>query len=89
MTMDMLITVGQEALRTAIFVAGPMLGCGLVAGLAMGILQSVTQVHEMTLVLIPKMGAVILALALFSPWMIKTLMEFTTMMFSSIATLSL
>lgn len=84
MPIELLLQIGQEALRTTVLLAGPMLGFGLAAGLLMGILQAVTSVHEMTLVIIPKMGAVILALVFFSPWMINILIDFTTTLITNI-----
>jgi len=55
-----------------------MLALGLVAGLAVSLLQAVTQIQDMTLTFVPKLLAVVLALALFFPWMLSLLMEFTT-----------
>ena len=44
---------------------------GLVAGLVVAVFQALTQIHEMTLTFIPKIGATILALAIFGPWMLQ------------------
>ena len=49
---------GQNALLTVALVSGPMLLAALVVGAFISILQAVTQVHEMTLVFVPKIAAV-------------------------------
>ncbi|MBN1826853.1 MAG: flagellar biosynthesis protein FliQ [Candidatus Eisenbacteria bacterium] len=81
MSEQMLIGLGREALWTALQVAGPMLFCGLVAGLAMSVLQAVTQIQEASLSFIPKILGVSVALLIFMPWMIQKLMRFTTTLF--------
>ena len=73
-----------EALKTAIMVATPILLCGLIAGVLVAMFQAATQINEMTLVFIPKMLAVGVALLIFFPWMLQTIMDFTQNLFSSI-----
>jgi flagellar biosynthetic protein FliQ len=73
-----------EALKMAILLAAPVLMFGLVAGLMVSIFQAATQIHEMTLVFIPKMLAVGLALLIFFPWMLKIIVGFTQHLFISI-----
>ena len=57
---------------------------GLVAGLIVAVFQALTQIHEMTLTFIPKIGATILALALFGPWMLQKMLNYTTALFESV-----
>ncbi|MEE4356263.1 MAG: flagellar biosynthesis protein FliQ [Desulfococcaceae bacterium] len=66
-----------ECLKTAVLIAAPMLIAGLVMGVLISIFQAATQINEMTLVFIPKMIAVALALLLFFPWMLHTIMSYT------------
>ena len=54
-----------------------MLGVGLVVGLAISIFQAVTSIQEMTLTFIPKMVAVILAIIIALPWMLRLMVGFT------------
>jgi flagellar biosynthetic protein FliQ len=67
----MILDVGQKALMTVLFLAGPMLMMGLVVGLIISIFQAATQINEMTLTFIPKILAVGGALLVFMPWMLK------------------
>ncbi|MCE5249614.1 flagellar biosynthesis protein FliQ [bacterium] len=77
MTPDQAIQIAREAMIITLLLAAPMLGFGLVVGLLVSILQAVTQINEMTLTFIPKIIAVALALAIFMPWLIRTLVDFT------------
>ena len=71
------IQIAREAMMITLLLAAPMLGFGLIVGLMVSILQAVTQVNEMTLTFIPKIIAVIVALAIFLPWIMRILVEFT------------
>jgi len=84
MTEQFVIQTGREAIFTAFIVAAPVLASGLVVGLAVGILQAVTQIHEMTLTFIPKILAAVLTIIFLLPWMLRTLMEFTTRILTSL-----
>ncbi len=77
MTELFVINLGREALYTALLVAGPMLGFGLLVGLLVSVLQATTQIQEQTLSFIPKILAVFGALAIFGPWMLRVLLEFS------------
>ncbi len=71
-----------------LLVSAPMLISGLVIGLAISILQAVTQIHEMTLTFIPKIVAVALALLIFLPWMMNMVLDFMNRIFSNISVLA-
>lgn len=75
-----------EALKVAILLAAPVLVFGLVAGLIVSIFQAATQINEMTLVFIPKMLAVGLAILIFFPWMLKIIIGFAQGLFMNIPT---
>jgi type III secretory pathway component EscS len=63
-----LLHVGREALLLALLVSAPPLGAALVVGAATGALQAATQVQEPTVGVVPRLVAVIGALALAAPW---------------------
>lgn len=65
-----------EAIKTAILLAAPMLIVGLVVGILISMFQAATQINEMTLVFVPKMLGVAVALLVFFPWMLRVIMEF-------------
>ncbi len=78
MTDEMVITIGTEALKTTILLAGPLLAAAMCVGLVVSILQAITQINEATLTFIPKMIAIILVLAVMSPWMLEVLKNYTS-----------
>ncbi len=84
MTDVMVMGVCKQALIVALELALPVLSMTLVAGLAMSIFQSVTQVQEFTLTFIPKILAAILSFALFGPWMLQLYMDFASSLFTNL-----
>ncbi|MDL1962745.1 MAG: flagellar biosynthesis protein FliQ [Deltaproteobacteria bacterium] len=74
----------SEGIKTAIIVAAPMLFAGLVVGLIVSIFQAATQINEMTMTFIPKILAVGLALLIFFPWMLQTMIDFIRNLFLNI-----
>ncbi|HSW10153.1 MAG TPA: flagellar biosynthesis protein FliQ [Bacillota bacterium] len=77
----MLLRVTQETLRTVLLIAGPVLAASLLVGLAVSLVQAATQIQEQTLTFVPKLLAVGITLALFGPWMLRTLVEFCRNLF--------
>jgi flagellar biosynthetic protein FliQ len=86
MNEQLVITLGQEALKTAVFVGSPLLLSALVIGLLVSIFQAVTQINEATLTFIPKIIVIGVVLVLAGPWMIDVMTRFTTGLYDNIAT---
>jgi flagellar biosynthesis protein FliQ len=63
-----LLHVGREALLLALLVSAPPLLAALLVGAVTGVLQAATQVQEQSLGVVPRLAAVLGALALFAPW---------------------
>ena len=78
MTEGMVMDLGYKSIMLVLYISAPMLGLGLIAGLAVSIFQAVTSIQEMTLTFIPKILAIILALALFGSWMLAKMLDFST-----------
>ena len=76
MTPDFVVSFSQEAIKTTILVAAPMLGLGLAIGLVISIFQAVTQIQEMTLTFVPKILVIFMGLFVFANWMLEQLMAF-------------
>ncbi|MCR6632645.1 MAG: flagellar biosynthesis protein FliQ [Magnetospirillum sp.] len=76
MTEAELIDVAREGIYTMVLVAAPPLLTGLAVGLVISILQTVTQIQEMTLTFVPKVLLVFGSLILFLPFMLNTLNDF-------------
>ena len=75
MTPEFIVGFAQEAIKVTILVAMPMLGLGLIVGLAVSVFQAVTQIQEMTLTFVPKILVVLLGLLFFSNWMLQKLID--------------
>lgn len=81
MTNDLVIEIGRNALTVTLLIAGPMLGLGLVVGLAVSIFQAVTQINEATLTFVPKILAIFIVLAVMGSWMISVMISYTANLF--------
>ena len=84
MTPESIMTMGQQALLTALMVSAPLLLAALAIGLVVSVFQAMTQINEMTLTFIPKIAATAAALLLFGPWMLTKLVGFTVTLFQSL-----
>lgn len=71
-----------ELLKTMIYqaltVAAPFLVTAMVVGLSVSLFQAVTSIHEQTLTFVPKALGVVGVLLLLLPWIVRSLVEFTT-----------
>ncbi len=72
----MVMSVASEAIKTTIFLAGPLLAAAMAIGILVSVLQAITQINESTLTFIPKMVAVLLVLVLMAPWMLEMLQQY-------------
>ncbi|MFP6584415.1 MAG: flagellar biosynthesis protein FliQ [Candidatus Hydrogenedentota bacterium] len=87
MDMDAVLVIGRDAMWVTLLLAAPMLLSGMVVGLSISVLQSVTQIQEITLSFVPKIFVVMLAFILFLPWMISTMSSFVIPLFGNLHTL--
>jgi len=69
-------------MTSAVTLAAPILLTAMVIGLAVSLFQSVTSIQEQTLTFVPKVLAIVLLLILLMPWMLRTMVEFATVMIS-------
>jgi len=75
----------QFAYWNILIVAGPSLLVALAVGLTIGVLQAATSINESTLSFVPKMGIVILTLALTSSFMLGRMTDYFTFVFDTIS----
>ena len=87
MTPEFVMTLGRTALETTVLMAAPLLFAALVVGVLIGIVQAATQINEMTLSFVPKLGALVLTLLLAGPWLLRVLVDFTHRLITSIPSL--
>jgi len=87
MNADFIISLTRDSITTILLVAVPVIGVGLLVGLAVSIFQAATQLQEPTLAFVPKIIAVLLAVLLFGGWSLRILTSFTTTLWGNMRTL--
>jgi flagellar biosynthetic protein FliQ len=73
MTGPEVLDIARDAIFTLIVVAGPVMLVGLAVGVAISLLQALTQIQEMTLAFVPKILAIFVSLLLALPFMAEKL----------------
>jgi flagellar biosynthetic protein FliQ len=86
MSSDFVIGMAIETIKVTLLISAPMLLMGLIVGLAISIFQAVTQIQEMTLVFVPKIVAVLIALIISLPWMMNIMITYTHNILSNFPT---
>ncbi|GEN80610.1 flagellar biosynthesis protein FliQ [Actinotalea fermentans] len=84
MDTNAVLDIGLDALLVAAKLAAPILITALVVGFGISLLQSITQIQEVTLSFVPKALAVGIALLVAGHWMISEIVTFTTDLFERI-----
>jgi flagellar biosynthesis protein FliQ len=74
---ELILRVVREGLLLVLLLSAPPLLASLLVGLIVGILQTATQVHEQTLVFVPKLVAMSLVLIAMGPVLGAQLLRFT------------
>lgn len=84
MSETFVVSIGKQAIITALTVAAPVLIISMVVGLLISLFQAVTQIQEQTLTFVPKMLAIIAVFIILGPWMLQTLVQFIQNMLNNI-----
>ena len=82
------LEIALQAILIAAKLSAPILLVTLAVGFGISLLQSVTQVQEMTLSFVPKLGAVALVLLFAGNWMLAEMVSFTTGLYDMIPRLA-
>ena len=75
------VNLARQAVLLILVVGAPVLLVGFFVALIVSLVQALTQVQEQTLSFVPKIAGMLLALAIFGPWMVQRLVEFSIQMF--------
>ncbi|MGB2987066.1 MAG: flagellar biosynthesis protein FliQ [Phycisphaerae bacterium] len=78
------LELGRNAFWMAMSTSAPILVIGLAVGLLIAMFQAVTQLQEQTLTFVPKIAAMVVAAAVFIPWISERMVAFTQEMFSTL-----
>jgi flagellar biosynthesis protein FliQ len=71
----------REMLLISLMIVAPILAAGVIVGLVISIIQSVTSIQDQTLTFVPKIAAMTLVAAALMPWIVARLVEFAGEMF--------
>lgn len=88
MTDTGVLELAQRSVAIALMLSAPVLGIGLLVGLIVSVFQAATQIQEMTLTFVPKIVAVAAAIIIFGPWMLSSMVTFTTKLLVSLPNLA-
>ncbi len=89
MNPDLAIDLFKSTVVFALYVVAPFLIAMLVVGLLTSLLQSVTSMQEQTLTFIPKLLTMAGLLLLLTPWLLRSLSEFTITIITRMGALGL
>lgn len=68
-----MLDLARESMWVLILMTAPVMMVGLVVGLGVGLLQALTQIQEATLVFVPKILSIFIAIILLLPFMAATM----------------
>lgn len=80
-----IINVVREGLWVLIIVSAPIMITALVVGLAVSLVQALTQIQETTLTFVPKVFTMLIVMMMALPYMLQKLQEFGAGLFERIA----
>jgi flagellar biosynthetic protein FliQ len=87
MTSDLALQLLADLFWTGLLVCLPLLGITMAVGLAVSVLQVITQIQEMSLSFVPKLFTAVLVTVIFGPWMLRKITSFTTRLWTGIPNL--
>lgn len=82
------ITLAQDALWTTVIVSAPILVVSLVIGMVVSVFQAMTQINEVTMTFVPKIVGVFAVSAVVGPWMIGTMVNYTSRLLATLPELA-
>ncbi len=71
------LDVARDAIFVTLKIGGPIMLIALLTGLTIALFQALTQIQEITLAFVPKILVIFVAILLFMPFMLSTLIAFT------------
>ncbi len=78
MNPEFAIELLKTTMMQAVSLAAPILLTAMIIGLAISLFQAVTSIHEQTLTFVPKALGIVILVVFLLPWMLRSVIEFTT-----------
>lgn len=76
MNQNELIDIAREAIMLVMQISMPVMVVGLIVGVSIALIQALTQIQEITLVFVPKILAIFMAIFLFLPGFAAIMISF-------------
>ena len=83
MSEETVIQLATQTLHTVLLVSLPMLGAGLVVGIAVSLGQVITSIQDMALAFVPRILVTFVVFLIIFPWMLGYMVSFTEMLLTS------
>ena len=84
MSQDLVVQLFRDLLKSTLILMAPMLIASIIVGMLVSIFQAATQIHEMTLVFVPKILIIVLCLMVLFPWMMNFAISYTANILTNI-----
>ena len=78
MSPEFAVEMLKNTIFQAVMLAAPILLTAMIIGLVVSLFQAVTSIHEQTLSFVPKALGIVALLILLLPWMLRSVIQFTT-----------
>ena len=75
------VYIVRETLLLALTISAPILLAGVVVGLLISLVQSVTSIQDQTLTFVPKIAVMVMVAVVLLPWIMLKIAEFAASMF--------
>ena len=80
------LDIVQSAIWTVIIASSPAVAAAMAVGVAIALLQALTQIQEITLTFIPKIVVILVVVALTGPFIGAEIFAFTSQVYARIET---
>ncbi len=71
----------KQALETLLWITAPMLVVAIVVGVIISLIQNLTSIQDQTFSFVPRLVVIFIVFLVSFPWIIKILVNFTTLLF--------
>lgn len=78
------LDIVQYAIWTVLTASGPAVGAAMLVGIAIALVQALTQIQEITLTFVPKIVTILLVVAFTGPFIGAQISSFTNVIFERI-----
>ena len=83
MSQQDVINIARNTIWVIIETSMPLLLVSMIVGLVISLFQTLTSIQEQTLTFVPKLLAIFIALMLMGSWLMNTIVEYMTQLWSN------